>query len=93
MGSFLSDASNQRKIAVALAALLGLFANKVPFLASIQPEVIVTVIATIAAWVLQSGHKAAAEATADGVVAAARITNGEDAAVVLGGNPPPVKTS
>ena len=83
MGSFLSDASNQRKIAVALCAVLGLFSSKIPFLANVNPEMVAVVIATVAAWILQSGVKAAAQAHADGAVNAAMVANAEDAAEVF----------
>jgi len=83
MGSFLSDSSNQRKIAVALASFLALFSNKLPFLASVNPEIIMTMLAVIAGWILQSGVKAAAQAHADGQTAAALVQNADDAIKVF----------
>ena len=79
IGTFLSDASNQRKIAVALCSFLALFSNKLPFLASVNPEIIVTLLAVVAGWILQSGAKAAVQAHADGKVSEALIANSDDA--------------
>lgn len=82
IGTFLSDASNQRKIAVALCGILALFSSKIPFLADIKPEMLMTLIGAIGAWVLQSGVKAAAQAHADGQVNAAMVANADDAIAV-----------
>ncbi len=83
IGRFLSDSSNQRKIAVAIASLLALFAGKIPFLANVSPDMIALAIGTIAAWILQSGVKAAVEAHADARVEAARIVAGTAEAAVV----------
>ncbi len=69
IGSFLSDSSNQRKIAVAICAFLALFSNKVPILANVSPELLMTLIGAVSVWILQSGAKAAVQAHADGKVA------------------------
>ena len=69
MIQFFSDKSNQRKIAVALAAALALFGEKVPFLQEISPERIEWVLALVGVWLAQSGVKAAVEAHAEGKVA------------------------
>ena len=87
MGSFLASSSNQRKIAVLIVAVLGLFSSKLPFLANVTPEMLLGVIGTIAAWILQSGVKAAAQAHAAGLVDAAKVTTPEQAAAVLGKTP------
>ena len=83
IGQFLSDSSVQRKIAVAIAALLALFSNKLPFLANVSPDMIALAIGTIATWILQSGIKAAVVAHADGRVEAAKIAGASLAADVF----------
>lgn len=83
IGRFLTDASNQRKLAVALCGFLALFSAKLPFLADIKPEMLMTLIAAVGAWVLQSGVKAAAEAHADGQVNAALVANASDSVAVF----------
>lgn len=83
MGNFLGDSSNQRKIAVALCAILALFSSKIPLLAEVKPEMLMSLLGIIAVWIHQSGGKAAAEASAEGAKAAAMIANAEDAIAVF----------
>ena len=71
MINFFSDSSNQRKIAVALAAFVALFAQKIPFLAEVTPERIEWVLGLVAVWVAQSGAKAMIQEHAAGKVAVA----------------------
>lgn len=97
ISTFLSDASNQRKIAVALCAFLALFSARVPLLADVKPEMIMALIGAIATWIAQSGLKAAAQAHAEGTKQAALITNANDAVSVFNhlasGAPGPVPAS
>ena len=69
IGTFLADSSNQRKIAVAFAALLALFQSKIPLLSEVTPERIEWVLGLVAVWIAQSGAKAIVQAHADGKVA------------------------
>jgi hypothetical protein len=69
--NFFADSSNQRKIAVALAAAVALFAQKIPFLAEVTPERIEWILGLVAVWVAQSGAKAMVQAHADGKLAVA----------------------
>ena len=83
MLTFLQNSSNQRKIALAIAAFLALFSQKVPFLADVNPDNIQFLIVAIVGWIAQSGIKAAAQANADGAKHAAMIANANDAVAVF----------
>lgn len=72
MINFFADSSNQRKIAVALAAVIALFAQKIPFLAEVTPERIEWVLGLVAVWVAQSGAKAMIQEHAQGKLAVAQ---------------------
>jgi hypothetical protein len=83
MLAFLQDSSNQRKLAVAIAASLALFSSKIPFLANVEPGQIQWLIGALAVWIGQSGLKAAAEAHAEGMKASAVISKATDAVAVF----------
>ncbi len=93
--SLLSDSSFQRKIAVALCAFLALFSAKIPFLASVTPEMMMAFLGVVAIWIGQSGAKAAVQAHAEGQANAAMIANATDAEAVfnhiVANNPGPLK--
>lgn len=83
MLAFLQNSSNQRKIAVAIAAILALFSSKLPFLADVNPDSIMAFLAVLATWIAQSGLKASLQAKADGEKHAAMIANANDAVAVF----------
>ena len=69
MIKFFSDSSNQRKLAVAIAALVAFFSDRVPLLKEVSEARIEAFLAILGVWLAQSGAKAMIEAHAEGKVA------------------------
>ncbi len=83
IGEVLSDKTNQRKIAVVIAAALALFSTRIPLLSNVTSEQIAWVIGIIGVWIAQSGANSAVKAHAEGQVAAALVNSAGDAASVF----------